>query len=76
MGTVLAIAKGPAGIRSAGRADKATVAAPKALGPRTYGGEGPRKEGGGLKGHRMVRPGIWGQCTMARGRASIELERM
>ena len=48
MGTALAIAKGPAGIRSAGRADKATIVAPKALGPRTYGGEGLRKGGGGV----------------------------
>jgi len=33
----LAMAKGPAGVGSAGGADKATVAAPEALGPGAYG---------------------------------------
>ena len=42
MGITLAMAEGPAGVRSAGRADKATVAVSEALGPRVYG-----KGGGG-----------------------------
>jgi len=41
VGITLAMAEGPAGVGSAGGADKATVAASKALGPRAYG------EGGG-----------------------------
>jgi len=40
VGTALAMAKGTSGVGSAGRADKATVAAPEALGPRAYGGAG------------------------------------
>jgi len=43
VGAAFAVAKGPASVRSAGRADKATVAAPKALGPGAYG----RARGGG-----------------------------
>jgi len=34
------MAKDTSGVESAGRADKATVAASKALGPRAYGGAG------------------------------------
>ena len=45
MGAALAIAKGTSGIRSDGRADKATVAAPKALESRAYG----RAGGAGVK---------------------------
>ena len=37
---------------------------------------GPAEKGGGLKGHRMVRPGAWGRHTAARGRPSIKSERM
>ena len=44
MGAALAMAEGTASVRSAGRADKATVAAPEALGPRAYG----RAGGGGV----------------------------
>jgi len=40
VGTALAMAEGTSGIGSAGRADKATIAAPEALGPRAYGGAG------------------------------------
>ena len=47
MGTAFAIAVGTSGIRSASGADKASVAAPKALVPRAYGS------------HCMVRPGMW-----------------
>jgi len=48
MGTALSMTKG-----AAGRADKATIAAPKALGPRVDGGAGQA----GTKGHCMARPG-------------------
>ena len=47
MDAALAMAKGTAGIRSAGGADKATIAAPEALWPRAYGGAGG---------------GAWGRC--------------
>jgi len=47
-------AEGTSGVRSAGRADKATIAVPKALGPRAYG----RTGGTGLRGHHMARPGM------------------
>jgi len=40
LGAALAMAEGTAGIRSAGRADKATVAASKALRPWAYGKAG------------------------------------
>ena len=40
IGTAHAMAEGTSGIRSAGRADKAIIAAPKALGPRAYGRAG------------------------------------
>ena len=40
MGAALALAEGTSGVRSAGGADKASVAASKALGPRAYGGVG------------------------------------
>jgi len=50
----LSMAEGAAGVGSAGGADKATVAAPEALGPRAYGGVG----GAGAKGHRMAKPGM------------------
>jgi len=36
IGTTHAMAKGTSSVRSAGGADKATVAAPKVLGPRAY----------------------------------------
>jgi hypothetical protein len=36
MGTAHAMAKGTAGVGSADRADKATAAAPKVLGPGAY----------------------------------------
>ena len=39
VGAALAMAEGTFGVRSAGRADKATVAASEALGPRAYGRE-------------------------------------
>jgi len=45
MGTALAIAKGTSGIGSGGGADKASVAAPKALESRAYG----RAGGAGVK---------------------------
>jgi len=54
MGAALAMAKGTAGVGSAGRADEAAVAASKALGPRAYG-----KAGGGGP--------VQGRCTAARG---------
>ena len=47
MGTALAMAKGTASVGSAGRADKATIAASEALGPLAYGragGEGKCKK--------------------------------
>ena len=37
MGTAFAMAEGPAGVGSAGGANKATVAVPEALGPGAYG---------------------------------------
>ena len=40
IGTAHAMAEGTSGVGSAGGADKATVAAPKALGPGAYGGAG------------------------------------
>ena len=40
MHAALAMAEGPAGVGSAGGADKATVAVPEALGPGAYGGAG------------------------------------
>ena len=40
MGAALAMAEGTSGIGSAGGADKATAAAPEALGPGAYGGAG------------------------------------
>ena len=40
MGAALAMAEGTSGIGSAGRADKATIAVSKVLGPRAYGGAG------------------------------------
>jgi len=46
MGAAFAIAMGTSSVRSAGRADKASIAAPKALVPRAYGS------------HRMARPGM------------------
>ena len=53
MNAALAMAKGPAGVRSACGTDKATVAVPEALGPGAYG-----RAGGGAdaKGHHIVRP--------------------
>jgi len=51
---VLAMAKGPAGVGSAGGADEATVAVSEALGPGVYGGAGG---GADTKGHRIARPG-------------------
>jgi len=53
---------------------KLPFATPEALGPGAYGRE--RGAGGGIIGHRMVRPGTWGRHTTVRGQASIELERM
>ena len=46
LGAALAMAEGTAGVGSAGGADKATVAASDALGPRAYGKGG----GGGMCG--------------------------
>jgi len=46
VGTAFAIAVGTSGVGSAGRADKASVAASEALVPRVYGS------------HRMARPGM------------------
>ena len=40
MGAALVMAKGTSGVGSAGGADKATVAASEALGPRVYGEAG------------------------------------
>ena len=57
MGAALAMAEGPAGVGSAGGADKATVAASEALGPRAYG------EGGGACAGSMHR------CKSASGRS-------
>jgi len=54
VGAALAMAEGTAGVGSASGADKATVAAPEALGPGAYGGAG----GACVNRHRMVRPGI------------------
>jgi len=54
MHAALAMAESPAGIGSAGGANKATVAAPEALGPRAYGGAGGGEAG--AKGHRIARP--------------------
>ena len=45
VGAALAMAEGTAGVRSASGADKATVAAPEALGPGAYDGAG----GGGVQ---------------------------
>ena len=45
MDAALAMAKGTASIRSAGGADKATIAAPKVLGPGVYGGAGGGAQG-------------------------------
>ena len=55
VGTALAMAKGTAGVGSAGGADKATVAASEALGPWAYGRAGGRAS---VKCHRKARPGI------------------
>ena len=70
MGTAFAIAVGTSGVRSAGGADKASIAAPKVLVPRAYGS------------HCMVRPGMqlaycherlsepllsWNEDALARG---------
>ena len=46
--------EGSAGVGSASRGDKATVAVPEALGPGVYDGAGG---GAGAKGHRIARPG-------------------
>jgi len=54
MHAALAMAESPAGVGSAGGADKATVAAPEALGPGAYGGAGGGEAG--AKGHRIARP--------------------
>ena len=54
MGAALSMTKGAAGVGSAGGADKATVAAPEALGPGADGRAGRA----GAKGHRMARPGM------------------
>jgi hypothetical protein len=51
----LAMTEGTAGIRSAGGADKATIAVPEVLGPRVYG---RAEEGAGAKGHCIARPGV------------------
>jgi len=81
MGTILAVAKGTAGVGSAGRAGKATIAAPKGWGL----GHMAEQEGGcraGVKGHHMATPAIglmhhskrvsecslsWNKCKLARG---------
>jgi len=44
MGAALAMAEDTSNVRSAGRADNATVAASEALGPRVYGGAGGQYE--------------------------------
>jgi len=44
MGAALAMAKDTSDVGSAGRADKATIAASEALGPRVYGGAGGQYE--------------------------------
>jgi len=54
MHAALAMAESPAGVGSAGRADKATIAAPKVLGPRAYGRAGGGEAG--AKGHHIARP--------------------
>jgi len=51
---VLAMAEGPAGIGSAGGADEATIAVPKALGPRAYG-----RAGGGGRYKRPLHSKAW-----------------
>jgi len=64
------MAKGTASVRSAGRADKATAAASKALGPRVYG-----EAGGAYAGlmHRCERASKWEcllsqkECDLTRG---------
>jgi hypothetical protein len=53
VGAALAMAEGTFGIGSAGRADKATVAASEVLGPRVYGGVRAR-----VRGRHMARHGM------------------
>ena len=65
MGTALAMAEGTSGIGSAGRADKATAAAPKALGHGAYGGAGEGRCNRPLHGEAWHRAD-----TAARGQAS------
>jgi len=72
-GTEFAMAKALPALGLLAELIKLPFATPKALGPRAYGGE--RGVGGGIIGHRMVRPGTWGRHTAARGRASVESER-
>jgi len=66
------MAEGTAGVRSAGGADKATIAAPEVLGPGVYGGAG----GAGAKDHRMARPGmgLMHRCKMANERSLSQKE--
>ena len=70
VGTAFAMAKGPAGIRSAGGADKATAAAPEALGPRGYG----RARGGQVRRAIAWQGLAWGQRTAASKRTLVESE--
>jgi len=66
VGAALAMAEGAAGVGSAGGADKATVAAPEALGPRAYD-----RAGGG----RCERPPHEVDASLREGeRARVELE--
>ena len=65
MGTALAIAKGTSGVRSGGRVDKASIAAPKALESGAYGGAG----GAGAKATTWQGLGQ-SQRTSGKGRAS------
>ena len=71
MGAALAMAEGTSSVGSAGRADKATVAASEALGPRAYG----RAGGGSAKGLHMARPSM-GSTPRKGERAPVESERM
>jgi len=64
MGTALAIAKGTSSVGSDSVADKATIAAPKALESRAYGGAG----GAGAKATAWRGLG-WSRCTYGKRQA-------
>jgi hypothetical protein len=67
MGAALAMAEGTAGVGSADGANKATTAAPEALGHGVWQSRG--STGAGPKGHRMTRPGVAHRCERASERS-------